>query len=543
MTATTNARTASAAVEHRTVEHPTVERGTVEHRTVERGTGVRVAVEPGPSVGSGWRVRTAQAAVPAAAALVIVLPGLGARPMWTDEYATWHAATLSTGDLARLLDHIDAVLAPYYVFMHMWIAVFGDSPTSLRLPSALAVAAAAGLTSVLGGRLFHRWVGGAAGILFACLPMVSRYGQEARPYGLAVAAALISTWLLIRAFDDPCWSRWCWYAAALVGVGLTHIVALLILLPHAAAMWRPARRDLRVWRWTAAVAVTITVMLPLAAKGSQQSAAIAWIRLGAQELRQLPGRMFGTDAVAAVVIGFAMVGAVALWRRRRQAVLLLTMWAVGPVVFCYVTFPLLHLFLYRYLLFTVPAWCILAVAAASATPRLVGVLATATPRLVLRILVPRVLMVACLVVGTAVIGLPAQAAARRYPVGEPDFHGAAALVSSRMSAADGIAFGFANSDIRLAFSYELRGRRRRPRDVFLDVPAQKNGTFGALECAAATRCLADTTRIWLVGTETDLARQFTIMPRAIAQLLHDHFVVTETWTRSGVTTRLLTRTP
>jgi hypothetical protein len=33
---------------------------------------------------------------------------------------------------------------------------------------------------------------------------------------------------------------------------------------------------------------------------------------------------------------------------------------MGPFLVCLVTAPLLHLFLYRYLLFTLPAWCLLA---------------------------------------------------------------------------------------------------------------------------------------------------------------------------------------
>src|SRR5262249_46222188 len=66
--------------------------------------------------------------------LGILLPGLGRRALWNDEYATWYASTLSPGDLLRLFGHVDAVVAPYYVFMHAWIDLFGDSATSLRLP-------------------------------------------------------------------------------------------------------------------------------------------------------------------------------------------------------------------------------------------------------------------------------------------------------------------------------------------------------------------------------------------------------------------------
>ena len=83
--------------------------------------------------------------VPFLTALVIGAVGM-TRQAWRDEHSTWRAATIPLPDLRSLLSHVDIVLAPYYIFMRGWIAVFGDSVVAMRVPSLLAMATAAGLS-------------------------------------------------------------------------------------------------------------------------------------------------------------------------------------------------------------------------------------------------------------------------------------------------------------------------------------------------------------------------------------------------------------
>jgi mannosyltransferase len=83
-------------------------------------------------------------------------------------------------DLLYMLGRVDAVLGPYYLFMFGWIRVFGDSELSLRMPSILGVALAAGLTAQLGRRLFDARTGLLAGLLLAGLPAMSRYASRGR---------------------------------------------------------------------------------------------------------------------------------------------------------------------------------------------------------------------------------------------------------------------------------------------------------------------------------------------------------------------------
>ncbi|MBM0279629.1 glycosyltransferase family 39 protein, partial [Micromonospora tarensis] len=137
--------------------------------------------------------------LPALLTLTVTVTGLGSAQLWRDELATWSAATRSPADLARLAGTIDAATGPYYLLMHGWTTVAGDSTMALRLPAVLAMTVAAGLLAVLGGRLVSRRGGLFAGLLFAVLPGTSRYGQEARPYALATMLAILATVLLVTA--------------------------------------------------------------------------------------------------------------------------------------------------------------------------------------------------------------------------------------------------------------------------------------------------------------------------------------------------------
>jgi mannosyltransferase len=430
---------------------------------------------------------------PALLALTLSVAGIGSRSMWNDEYATWYAATLSWSDLMKLLANVDAVVAPYYVVLHFWIDAFGDSETSLRLPSALAMAGTAALVAVLGRRLFDTGSGLTAGLIVAALPAATRYGQEARPYAFAIGFATLATLLLLRAMERPAWRRWIWYGAGLVLAGLVHIVTLTVLLAHAVHLWRSFRvsGDLRLLRWCAGAFIAVTAALPLAAKGSEQSSVIAWIKVDASAVGNLPERIFGSWHVALVVCAAAVLATGLLWSRQRGPVVLLVSWALFPPVFCWATFPVLHLFLHRYLLFTVPAWALLA-----------GALGFSLIRFTRRASAPLPLSLSGLLVVAAVLVVsgPGQQAARHSPVfGEPDFRGAATALVAAARPGDGIVYAGTTRNGRRAFDYEAR-RAGLFRDVLVERTSQENGTFGAQECTDPGPCVGDTGRIWLMST-------------------------------------------
>ncbi|MBQ0901700.1 glycosyltransferase family 39 protein [Micromonospora sp. U21] len=483
---------------------------------------------------------------PAVLTLAVTGTGLGSAQLWRDELATWSAATRSPGDLARLAATIDAAAGPYYLLMHGWLALVGDSTVALRAPAALAMAAAAGLLAVLGARLVDGRTGLSAGLLFALLPGTSRYGQEARPYALATALAVLATLLLVTALRRPGWARWAGYAAAVAALGLTHLIALTLLVAHALVVliagWRgraaagvagseaaganrsdrPDRPDRRAWRWVVALLPAALLVGPLLLKaGTQRSRQLDWVdpaRL--DDLSALPGGVAQSSLVGGLLVGLTALGAARLGRRALlplSAVLL-------PVLLLFTAGTVVPLWVPRYLVFVVPFACLLAGAA------LAGVAA------------PAALAVVAL---TGLLGLPDQAALRRtheWPRSAPvDYAGAARVIADGQRPGDAVVYSPRDSWLFLDLGVEYH-LGNPPRDVLVTEDEVRRGDLWAAECPRPARCLAGTPRVWLVVAGRH-AEPLATVPGAKGDALRADFTSARVWQRPGLTVALLTGRP
>src|SRR6478736_9910378 len=72
--------------------------------------------------------------------------------LWGDEAASVMSAKRPVGSLLTMLTHVDAVHGLYYLGLHGWIRLAGDSAFAIRLPSALAVGAAVAAVTLIAGR-------------------------------------------------------------------------------------------------------------------------------------------------------------------------------------------------------------------------------------------------------------------------------------------------------------------------------------------------------------------------------------------------------
>ncbi|MEV7217072.1 glycosyltransferase family 39 protein [Kitasatospora cineracea] len=481
---------------------------------------------------------------PAALAFVLGAYRIGTPQLWRDELATWSAATRSTGALLDLLHHVDAVSGAYYLALHYWIAVFGDSPTSLRTPSLLAMTATAALVALGAGKLSGAPAALPAGLLFAALPSVSRYAQEARGYAFAVLAVAAATWFLLRALEEPGRVRprwWCGYAVCVLLAGAFHLVAVAALAGHAAVV--AVRLRGRRWRhvlpgYGLACAGAAVALLPLVLAGQRQAdRQISWI--GAPPVSGLvtvlPG-LFGAGAVAAGLLttGLLAAGLLALAapgrgrRAPRAAALQAALLAVLPLLAVWVLSqgPSSY-WTGRYLLFTVPAWTMLAGAG-------VGVGARVPGRRGVR---PGLLLV------LGVLALPAQWGLRAADAHDGyDLKGAAALVAADYRPGDAIVpprGGASYLMVDLGMRYYLP-RSDRLRDVFVRADAVRLHDFFALECPVPADCLGPEERVWVVGVGA-LPDPYADLSPAQAEALKSRYTPVRTAHTGGLTITLLTR--
>ncbi|MER7974628.1 hypothetical protein ABTX35_37440, partial [Streptomyces sp. NPDC096080] len=149
----------------------------------------------------------AAVAVPAVLTLALGLWGIRRQnTLWGDEAVTYAMAQRDLTRIWHTAQHVDLVHALYYAVMHEVFAVLGGGLLTLRLPSVLAMSAAAAGVGLLGLRLAGPRAGLLAGVVFAVLPQVQKYAQEGRSYALVCALVAWAGPALLAGAARP--ARW-----------------------------------------------------------------------------------------------------------------------------------------------------------------------------------------------------------------------------------------------------------------------------------------------------------------------------------------------
>ncbi|SED67188.1 mannosyltransferase [Streptomyces sp. 2231.1] len=464
---------------------------------------------------------------PSMVTLIVGTYRIGQPLMGRDELSSWDASGRSAGQVLAMVRHVDAVLGTYYLLLHGWRTLFGDSATSLRLPSALAMAGAAVCVALLGQRLFGHRAGLAGGLLFALIPGVSRFAHEARPYGLVMLAVALAALLLLRALDRPGspW-RWTGYALGLVAVGLFHLLALTCVIGHLALVIMRARRERRAWLgFGLAVPLAVVCVSPVVLLGRAQTVRqIYWIaEPGASGLIDVWSQLFYSGLCAGTVLLLALVAC----REHRTAVVFCAVSAVAPVLLVWaLSHGHISYFYFRYMLFTLPAFAVLAGA---------GLAAAARSR--------RVLVSALAVL--AVLTAPDQRSLREplghYWGGGPDFATAARTIERYYVPGDAIVFDRTQEEaLSLGVGYYLP-RNLRLRDVFLAESPVRRDDLAAVQCPKPAACLrAGEKRVWLV-VSGNAADPMNGLPADQSAALRAHYTAYGADRPSGLTVALLVR--
>lgn len=193
---------------------------------------------------------------------------LTAAAIWGDEGSSLLLAHYS---LAGIWFHAAHDVHPplYFMLLHGWIGLFGDSILSIRLLSALPGVVSVFLGIWLVQRIANRRTMLLAGLLLALLPTAVRYSQEIRMYSLMGAWLLAATLALVYWVQAPQRSRYLViYALLMAAAFYTHYFSALCVLAHWAylALLGPQpgggrRPVLRSDWWLANVAIVV-VFLP-----------------------------------------------------------------------------------------------------------------------------------------------------------------------------------------------------------------------------------------------------------------------------------------
>jgi hypothetical protein len=286
---------------------------------------------------------------------------------WTDETATYW---MSSGGWRAAIEHtwnwpgqsiLYSILESFFVVHGSWQEV------ALRVPSFVAVAIAGWQVKRLAELLIAKEAGWYALVPFVCAPDVMSFATNARPYGLALAASLISFRYLLE------WQReggkgnaaLCLLASILT-VHL-HYVFGFILLIQAAYLLSSRWCGTRV-RWslpaTVSAAIPLSLLLIL---GSLRNTAQQKVDFQSTppEIKQWFQLVFPPTLLLALALGAALALLLVPMRKLKWSPVripspvacLLAAWLlVAPTLFFVVSrFTANTIFASRYLLFTLPA--------------------------------------------------------------------------------------------------------------------------------------------------------------------------------------------
>ncbi len=135
-----------------------------------------------------------------AAALILRLHRLDAQSFWYDE---GNSARIAERSAQLIIEGAAGDIHPplYYLALHVWRALFGETEAALRglsVVCGVGLALFAGLTA---RALFGARAGWTAAGLVAVSPFAVYYSQEARMYALLALEAAVSTYALLRILD------------------------------------------------------------------------------------------------------------------------------------------------------------------------------------------------------------------------------------------------------------------------------------------------------------------------------------------------------
>ena len=309
-------------------------------------------------------------------------------------------------------------------------------------------------------------------------------------------------------------------------VGASHMLSLSVLAGHAVAIvvWWWTSRDLTiVRRWIVAVSVGMVPMLPMIVIGLQERAQIT---------PPLPSWSVAVDSVSLTfggrLLGWTMVGAsaTARWRDHRSLAMIAGWALVAPAALFAVSY-VQPLYTWRYVLFSVPAWCLLVAVAIATDASLLSRRGWwAFGRSVLALL---------LLIGISIDTNHAYRA--RTERQDADYGAALSIITQSERSGDAVAFGTADWIYLLPVAVDyFVPANKRPRQVFTERSAQASGWWMPTECSDLASCLGDTQRIWLAratGWRDDPLKGIDGMNSPKEALLRAHFtIVAQRW--SGV---------
>ncbi len=127
---------------------------------------------------------------------------LGTKGLWLDETFSVWVANHNVVDMMQWIVRIDQHPPLYYLLLHYWIALNGDTPYAVRLLSVLFGAGTIPIIYLIGKRMSGVLMGLVAAVLLALSLFNISFAQETRMYTLLTFNAAVAIYALVRLLTD-----------------------------------------------------------------------------------------------------------------------------------------------------------------------------------------------------------------------------------------------------------------------------------------------------------------------------------------------------
>ena len=224
---------------------------------------------------------------------------LDAQSFWNDE---GNSARIAERSIQLILEGAAGDIHPplYYLALHFWRALMGQSEFALRAFSAVGGVALVALIYALGAQLFGPHTGLAAALLAAINPFQIYYSQEARSYIWVAFLGAAAAYAALRRFENLRKAGWPWsvgYVLAVTAGLYTHYLFPIILIPINLSalihLWR--RKAIKPWlHW-----VLLHVLAGLFY--------LSWAPIAIQQLAGWPSTAGGTPLWPALLEAFRLL--------------------------------------------------------------------------------------------------------------------------------------------------------------------------------------------------------------------------------------------
>jgi len=301
-------------------------------------------------------------------ALIVRFYGVSVPVIWYDE---GFSLLLSQRSPALIWSTTAGDVHPplYYVILHYWMMMFGNSVVSVRGLSVVADVGTLLLCIKLMNLVTTRRAACIAGILLALLPISVRYSQEVRMY------TLVGFWLMAATVTLVCWNRQpqskrfpVMYVLLMTAAFYTHYFAALCVLVHWlywSGLGSHERASLPVRKWLMANVAIVVLYLPWLPHFIDQARTMNGLRwIAPTTWETLPNfiaqcalmisatgsELWGALIISGVIIACCVM---ALWYRRdnRRSTLLLIAYFFVPVTTVFFLSWAVPIFVPRYLVF------------------------------------------------------------------------------------------------------------------------------------------------------------------------------------------------